>query len=218
VFDWIASWGAFRFRVLDLMKDLNDLALDRGPADSITTTGDNLARILYVWKTQPNVQALEAVSDTFRLILKRSGYESVSWDVKPEVAAGTVYLSVRLYKDDGSDKWHELAFGPDGLKAMLLLTCALNSNCPLVFLEEPELHFDPRLLDLVADVLVESAKSGKEIIFTTHSPILAQHIPVGSVRLLLGSALTRAPDSVKASQDTLVAWLTDALHERTTAP
>ncbi len=218
VFDWIATWGVFRFRILDSMKDFDDLALERGQSDALTTTGDNLARMLYAWKEQPNGEALQAISDVFKLLLQRSDYHNVGWDVKAEVAGGTVYLSVRLYKEDDPDKWHELAFGPDGFKAVLLLASALLSRKSLILVEEPETHLDARLMDLIADMFLQGAKAGKQVIFTTHSPLLAQQVPAACIRVLSRTGSTTLPEEVIQSQQVLTAWLSDVLHERAARP
>ncbi|MEW6742218.1 MAG: AAA family ATPase [Planctomycetota bacterium] len=218
VFDWLGTWGVYRFRVLDLMKNLGDLAVGQGPSDSLTTTGDNIARILYRWKTEPNPDRLRAVTDLLAVLLERTGNAAVTWDVATEIAGGTVYPFVRVYQSDTRDRWHELAYGPDGFKILLLIVCALNGREDFVVIEEPETHLDPRLMDVVADLLKSATTNGKQVVVTTHSPLLAQELPVGSIRVLTGRRCEAVPETVRVGGDVLAAWLTDVLHEKGTAP
>jgi predicted ATPase len=114
---------------------------------------------------------------------------------------------------DSKDRWFDLAFAPDGLKAYFLLMTALLTPGPLIAVEEPESHLVPRALDLVAGQFVAAAESGEQVIVTTQSPLLAQHIPPDAIRVLSGGRFERPPATVRENRRVFEAWLTNGLHE-----
>src|SRR5207245_11196723 len=101
VFDEIAHWGVYRFRVLDLGKSLSDLDVGSGPRESLTVTGENLPLVLHAWKENPERYPSGALRSTIRVILDRMGLQNVDWDVRTEVAGGTVYEFVRFFRTSG---------------------------------------------------------------------------------------------------------------------
>ncbi|MBI3493265.1 MAG: AAA family ATPase [Acidobacteria bacterium] len=82
---------------------------------------------------------------------------------------------------------------------------------PLVAIEEPESHLEPRLMDLLAAQFQESARN-RQVIITTHSPFLTELVPSQAVRVLRRQSFDRIPAEV--DQTVVDAWLTDVLHER----
>lgn len=119
-FDDIARWGVYRFRVLDLGKSLSDLDIGSGPRESLTVVGENLPLVLHAWKESPDQYPFAALRATIRVMLNRMGLEEVDWDVRTEVAGGTVYAFVRFFRTSGGKSdWFDLAYGPDGSRCEL---------------------------------------------------------------------------------------------------
>jgi predicted ATPase len=218
-FEDVAKWGVYRFRVLDLGKDLRDLDIASEPRDSLTLTGDNLAVVLHAWKESPDIYPFAELQSAIRVMLQRAGLDEVQWDVRTEVAGGSVYAFVRFSRPraaSGKTDWFDLAFGPDGFKAYFQLMTALLHPSPLTVIEEPESHLEPRLLDLLGSQLATTAGSGRQVIVTTHSPFLAQLVPIDSVRVLRAKQFDSVPPEVRDGRDLIDAWLTDILHEPST--
>ncbi|MBM4395370.1 MAG: AAA family ATPase [Deltaproteobacteria bacterium] len=217
MFDEVAAWNPHRFRVLDLGKDFGDLDITKGPLDRLTIIGTNLAPLLHAWKEAPDRWPFETLRSRIRLVLDRAGMERADWDVRTEVAGAVAYAFVRFRELAGegrNGRWFDLAFAPDGFKAFFLLATALLSDSPLILLEEPECHLEPRMLDLVADMMKQAAKGGHHVVATSHSPVLAQHLDPACIRILRSGRFLRVPVEVREGKDLVAAWLTDILDER----
>jgi predicted ATPase len=211
-FDDVARWGVYRFRVLDLGKSLRDLDVGAGPRESLTVVGENLPLVLHAWKEAPDRYPFAALRSTIRVMLNRMDLADVDWDVRTEVAGGAVYAFVRFFRTRGQESdWFDLAYGPDGLKSYFQLAVALLDRSSFVAIEEPESHLEPRLMDLLAAQLEETASS-RQVLITTHSPVLTQLIAPHAVRVLRQQRFEGIPAEV--GRDVMDAWLTDVLHER----
>lgn len=212
-FDDIGRWGVFRFRIMDLGKDFERIDITSGVRENLTTTGDNLLVVLHAWRENPSKTPFVDLRSLVRLLLDRAGLKDVDWDIHTEFAGGSAYAFLRFRRLSREDSWFDMAYGPDGFKAYLQLMTALLSDHPLVAIEEPENHIEPRLLDLVARQMEASAARGTQVIATTHSPLLAQAVPVRSIRVLRNSRFEQVPDVVKTTGQVMDAWLTEILHD-----
>jgi ABC-type transport system involved in cytochrome c biogenesis ATPase subunit len=218
LFDVLASWGVFRFRVLDLGKDLKQLDVTGEPRDRLTVTGDNLHSILFAWKEARAKTAMDDLRVAIHAMLERVGMGDVDWDIRAEIAGSTVFAPIRFVRSspgrpDATPQVFELAYGPDGFKSVFLLMMALLSPAPLVAIEEPETHLEPRLLDLVADQMRATAEQGTQVIVTTHSPLLCQAMPAESIRVLHEGVFRAVPETVQREGRVMDAWLLDVLHK-----
>ena len=95
-----------------------------------------------------------------------------------EVASAGGYLVVRLKHDSaGCGAWFDLSQESDGTVRLLGLLAALYQRHPLslIGIEEPELTVHPGALAVLADLLNEASQRS-QVVITTHSPELIDHV------------------------------------------
>lgn len=105
-------------------------------------------------------------------------------EVRTEAAGGYLVLQFK-HSDivDGKGVWLDAAQESDGTLRMLALLTAIYQRRQPSFLgiEEPESAVHPGALAFLADVFQE-ASLRTQIVITTHSPDLIDHLPIDSIR------------------------------------
>lgn len=144
-------------------------------------------RLVSEWPLDERGQNLAAV---LRGILKRKGEDMEDIravlarlvDGVKDVSVRTVggYLVTRLHYAtvSGKDRVADLSQESDGTVRMLGMLAALYQNPapPLIVLEEPEANLHPGALGVLAGVLKQASTRG-QVLVTTHSPDLLDHLP-----------------------------------------
>ena len=144
-------------------------------------------RLVSEWPLDEKGQNLAAV---LRGILKRKGEDMEDIravlarlvDGVKDVSVRTVggYLVTRLHYAtvSGKDRVADLSQESDGTVRMLGMLAALYQTPapPLIALEEPEANLHPGALAVLAGVLKQASTRG-QVLVTTHSPDLLDHLP-----------------------------------------
>ena len=106
-------------------------------------------------------------------------------DVQVTQVSGYLVVKLRHQRTggNGTGAWFDLSQESDGtLRLLGLLVALLQEPSPSVLaIEEPELTIHPGALANLADLLTEATRRA-QIIITTHSPDLIDHVPLESLR------------------------------------
>jgi len=108
--------------------------------------------------------------ESLNLSLKRILPTDASIDVEPKEGR----VGLRLSENN---LWFSARLISEGTLRLIGLLCAIHPQNPatMVSFEEPENGVHPARLKIISDVLKNAAQFGKQIIITTHSPILPAH-------------------------------------------
>lgn len=106
-------------------------------------------------------------------------------DVQVTQVGGYLVVKLKHTVEGGNGKgaWFDLSQESDGtLRLLGLLVALFQDPVPsLIAIEEPELTIHPGALAVLADLLQEATQR-TQILITTHSPELIDHLPVESLR------------------------------------
>jgi hypothetical protein len=220
---WVQGWFVLRPQALGAGRSWDQLDIARHLR--LDRQGENFAPVLFYWKNEPNLRPRwDWVYERTRILLDHLGLSDVRWDVIHKPAQERALAQVRLWMGDQFEHSYDLAFGPDGLRQWLIVLTALSTpSAPLVAIEEPEVHLDLRMQDLLAETLQSAVYHfyrpfGRQLLVTTHSPVLAGEWPPEHIRLLHRGRIEPLPDFLaRALQEDrirlLEAWLLDMLTE-----
>lgn len=158
----LASWRSYYLEPRLSMRSEQSPA----PVDDIGALGEHLVSFLYrVKNEQPQTWA--AIRRTLRVFVP--AVESV--DVQLDERRGTLDLDVR----EGGISYSSRLVSEGTLRVLALIAALTNPFSGLVAFEEPENGVHPRRIELIARLLVSQAieaQRPKQIVVTTHSPIL----------------------------------------------
>lgn len=221
---WVGQWFILRPYTLEAGRAWDQLDIAR--QTRLSRRGENFAPVLFYWKNSPDLRSRwEWVFDRTRMLLEHLGLGDVVWDVIPKPEQERALVQVRIWPKDAKPwQGYDLAFGPDGLRQWLIVLTALcEPMATLIAVEEPETHLDLRMLDLLAEALQSAVYSfdapiGRQVLLTTHSPVLAGEWPPEHVRLIQRGTVQALPDFLaRALREErirlLEAWLLDMLTE-----
>lgn len=221
---WVGRWFVLRPYALEAGRAWDQL--DTARHTRLSRQGDNFTPVLFYWKNDPTLRhRWDWVSAWTRTLLDHLGLSDITWDVLPKPEQERALVQCRWWRKDAEPQQsYDLAFGPDGLRQWLIVLTALAERWPsLVAIEEPEVHIDLRMLDLLAEAMRSAVHhfyhpSGRSLIVTTHSPLLAGEWPPEHVRLIHRGQITPLPDFLSRAlrEDRirlLEAWLMDMLTE-----
>lgn len=159
----LANWYTYYLEPRDLMREDVPLA----EIESIGPRGQNLAAFLNTLKHKRPRDF-----ESFNLTLKRILPTEASIDIEP-LKEGRVLLKL---SENGS--WFSARLISEGTLRIIGLLAALYPQNPatLIAFEEPENGIHPVRLRLVGEILKNAAQQyGKQIIITTHSPVLPEY-------------------------------------------
>jgi predicted ATPase len=159
----LANWYTYYLEPRDLMR--NDVPLSE--IESLGSRGQNLAAFLNTLKHN-RPKDFESFNLSLRRILPNEA--SIEIELLKE---GLVGLKL---SENGS--WFSARLISEGTLRIIGLLAAIYPKNPatLIAFEEPENGIHPTRLKLIAEILKNSAQqTGKQIIITTHSPILPEY-------------------------------------------
>jgi predicted ATPase len=159
----LANWYAYYLEPRILMREEVPLA----EIESIGPRGENLAAFLNTLKHKH-----EKDYESFNLSLKRILPTATSIEVE-HLKEGRVGLRL---SENG--RWFSARLISEGTLRLIGLLCAIHPKNPatMVAFEEPENGVHPVRLKIISDLLKNAVKNyEKQIIVTTHSPILPEY-------------------------------------------
>lgn len=165
----IANWYTYYLEPKTLMREEVPLA----EIESLGPRGENLAAFLNTLKHKHNKDF-----ESLNLSLKRILPTDASIEVE-HLKEGRVGL--RLSEND---LWFSARLVSEGTLRLIGLLAAIHPRNPatMVAFEEPENGVHPVRLKIISEVLKNAAQSyGKQIIITTHSPILPDYFEDASL-------------------------------------
>jgi predicted ATPase len=158
----MARWRVYYLEPRVLMRE----ETPRSEMRSLGPRGEGLAAFLNLMQAEDS-RSYRAFALAFRQIMP--GDVSLELDLTKE---GLVSLRV---KEDGAYFSGRLI--SEGTLRLLGLLAALHprSDATVVAFEEPENGVHPARLKIIADLLKEAAINGKQVLVTSHSPLLLEH-------------------------------------------
>jgi energy-coupling factor transporter ATP-binding protein EcfA2 len=214
---WMSGWKEVRPEPLDAGRSLE--SLDPAQQTVIGHRGENYAAVLFNWKNSPEYKdRWEFVHDYTHTLLRVLGLD-LEWDLwhRP-LGSKTLVLPWIWRKGESHEQGFDLAYGPDGLRQWLMvLTAVCAPEVTLLVLEEPELHLDPRMMDLLVEAIRAAVKTWpRQIIITTHSPLFACQWPIRNIRLIEQGVIRPVPEGLAEDIQEerlrlLDAWMMDML-------
>jgi len=132
--------------------------------DDIGVLGEHLAPFLYRLREE-EPRAFESVKRTLRTVIPSVEDVSIELDTRRGV------LDIEI-KQNGTP-FSSRVVSEGTLRVLGLICVAVNPwGGSLVAFEEPENGVHPRRIELVAEMMASMAKGGRQVVLTTHSPIL----------------------------------------------
>lgn len=106
-------------------------------------------------------------------------------DIRIEPTAGYLVVRFEHRTEKKKRKWFEAAQESDGTLRVAGIISALLQDppVPVIGIEEPELTVHPGAISLLYDFLQQATKRS-QVIITTHSPEMLEHVEVGDVRVV----------------------------------
>jgi predicted ATPase len=158
----LANWYTYYLEPKTLMREDVPLA----EIESLGPRGENLAAFLNTLKYK-HIKDFESLNLSLKRILPTDARIEVE-----HLKEGRVGL--RLSENN---LWFSARLISEGTLRLIGLLCAIHPQNPatMVSFEEPENGVHPARLRIISDVLKNAAQFGKQIIITTHSPILPAH-------------------------------------------
>ena len=154
----ISSWGIYSFEPKAIRGYANVL-----PSSELSRDGSNLPQVLHTLLTT-NRETFRRIEDTLKMCLPE--VDEIDLPVIRKDHQPEVHIAIR---ERGFEKPFELAQISDGTLRLLAFITALNLDSPLVAFEKPENCVHPHLLETLIDIV---RKSDKQVIISTHSPLL----------------------------------------------
>ncbi len=223
---WVQRWYVIRPQTLGAGRSWENL--DTGRNTQLARDGANFIPVLFYWKTLPTLQPRwEWICEYTRTLFEHLQLEDLEWDVVPKHQRERERMLVQLRiwpKDAKYWEGYDIAFGPDGLRQWFIVLMALcEPTASFVAIEEPEAHLDIRMVDILADAIRSAdfhfnRPIGRQILLTTHSPILAGEWPPEHLRVIQRGVIQPVPEflahAVREKRIQLLeAWLMDMLTE-----
>ncbi|MDZ7292527.1 MAG: AAA family ATPase [candidate division KSB1 bacterium] len=159
----LANWHSYYLEPKTLMREEVPLA----EVESIDSRGENLAAFINTLKNKH-----EKDYESFNLSLRRILPTNARIEIEP-LKEGLIGLRL---SENGN--WFSARLISEGTLRLIGLLAAIHPKSPatLVAFEEPENGVHPARLKLISDVLKNAVEQyGKQIIITTHSPILPEY-------------------------------------------
>ncbi len=167
-YEYISRWSFYSFNpeaIRSYASVESSTKLDR--------EGRNLPQVLHTLLTT-NRRVFESIESKIR-----SCVPEIEEIVLPVISGPRVYIAVR---EKGFDKPFSFQQISDGTLRLLAFITALSLEPTLAAFEEPENCVHPYLLETLVDLV---RKSGKQVIISTHSPYLLDHVKPEEVLLVL---------------------------------
>ncbi len=165
---YVRSWSFYSFNPEAITLE-NTVAYSR----RLSRDGGNLAQVLHT--------LLTAHRREFKMVeyLMKACIPSIEEVLTPpSTEQGKIYVAIR---ERGFDKYFSFNQISNGTLRLLAFITALSLDSQLIGFEEPENCIHPHLLETLMDVI---EKSGKQVIITTHSPHLLDHVELESILLV----------------------------------
>lgn len=214
---WMAGWKEVRPEPLDAGRAFEHL--DPSQHTEIARRGENYAVVLFNWKNSPgHKDRWEFVNDYTHTLLRVLGLP-LEWDVWHQpLGDRRLVLPWMWRKGESHERGFDLTYGPDGLRQWLMVLTALCApDATVLVIEKPELHLDPRMMDLLAEAIRAAVDQWpRQVIITTHSPLFASQWPVENIRLMEQGAIRSIPkglvEDIREKRLRLLdAWMMDML-------
>jgi len=167
----------------------------------LATDGSNLISVLNALNSEAQY---EAINDRLNHLMRSVFHDFKKFDVRA-VGGGNISLAYRStllpiaipssLMSDG-----QLRFL--GVMAVLLLPEPPN----LIMIDEPEIGMHPKMIDVFAEVLQETAQC-TQVIITTHSPQLLDSLPADCI--LVAERIDNQSTLTHPNQERLAMWLED---------
>jgi len=164
--DFISDFSSYSFEPSKMR-----LSVDVYVAPILTYDGSTLARVLlhlYLEKRK----SFEMIEEHLKSLVPEIE------ELIPRIEGYTVHLRVL---EKGMERSLSPSQTSDGTLRLLAFITALQLGSPLVTFEEPEICVHPSLLEIVVDML---RKAPPQVIVTTHSPYLLDHVEPEEVTVL----------------------------------
>ncbi|MGE5343631.1 MAG: AAA family ATPase [Candidatus Omnitrophota bacterium] len=158
----LENWFTYYLEPRELMRD----ELPVAEIDSLGSRGENLAPFLNTLKHKYE-KDFENLNLTLKTILPSASNIEIN-----QSKEGLVGL--RLYEND---RWFSSRLISEGTLRIIGLLCSIHPRNPAttIAFEEPENGVHPVRIKTISELLKNASQNyGKQIIITTHSPILAQ--------------------------------------------
>ena len=181
-YEYVSKWSFYSFNpeaIRSYASVESSTKLDR--------EGRNLPQVLHTLLTT-NRRVFETIESQIR-----SCVPEIEEIVLPVVSGPRVYIAVR---EKGFEKPFSFQQISDGTLRLLAFITALSLEPTLVAFEEPENCVHPYLLETLVDL---ARKSGRQVIISTHSPYLLDHVKPEEVLLV---SKTRGETRIKKLTDT----------------
>lgn len=135
------------------------------------------------WVSILRDQPVETWKDDLVAALDKLTGDTVDIEIEP--TAGYLVVRFRHRTEKTKRKWFEAAQESDGTLRVAGIISALLQDppVPVIGIEEPELTVHPGAIPLLYDYL-EQATSKSQVIITTHSPEMLDHVGVDDVRVV----------------------------------
>jgi len=177
------------------------LAQPCAPNAAFGPDGSGLAALLQTMLNAPDRRPVEALDAGLRRLSKHVNNVAVDTLRTP----GKVEALLALAPSRHGIAARETSMGLLLATGYLALMHGTSSQRFLV--EEPENGVHPRALQLIVDVLRELARSGRQVVMTTHSPVLLNYIEPEDIRIVTRTAeqgviVTAALDSASFKENT----------------
>jgi len=158
---YLASWKMYHFASTQEMRSRSDARR----VSELDKTGKNLIQVLLSLRTA-TPEIFDSIEDYLR-----QGIPEIENVLTPITSDGRAHLAIR---EQGFERDFDCSHLSDGtLKFLAYITAATLPGDGVICLEEPENSVHPRLLNLIVDIF---RKSDRQIIFSTHSPYMANYV------------------------------------------
>lgn len=164
-------------------------------AAHLSSTAENLAHVLNYYRSKIKTPLIEAIRDI---------YDDAD-DFNVQFVAGLT----QLFMEEGDFSIPATRLSDGTLRYLCLLAILLDPNPPaLICIEEPELGLHPDVVTKVADLLKEASKK-TQIIVTTHSSTLIDHLTHMPEAVVVFGKQNGATTMERLQPEKLQAWLRD---------